>query len=136
MQNRDVLTLYRQHTRDCRHRTRGRRWTHLREYRQSLSRYAVTTQRARLEQVRAFFRFCQKSGWIQTNPASDLELPIPDREEIQTFEAEEIDRLLAVARSFTAKGRYGDGNRKRITAMGLGRASVSTTATLTQEFSL
>lgn len=87
------------------------------EYKKSLSHYAASTQRAKLEQVRALFRFCQKARWIALNPAADLDLPVPEQEEIQMFEAAEIERMLAAADGFAARGRYGDGNRKRIRAM-------------------
>lgn len=91
--------------------------TELLEYKKSLSHYAPSTRRAKLEQVRALFRFCQKAGWITLNLAADLDLPVPERKEIQTFEPAEIERMLAAADGFAARGRYGDGNRKRIRAM-------------------
>jgi integrase/recombinase XerD len=91
--------------------------TDLIEYKRSLSHYALSTQRAKLEQVRALFRFCQKAGWIALNPASDLDLPVPKHEDIQTFEPAEIERMFAAADRFALRGRYGDGNRRRIRAM-------------------
>jgi len=87
------------------------------EYKKSLDGNAASTRRARLEQVRAFFRFCHKSAWITLNPANDLDLPTPDRTEIRTFDPDEIARMLAAAESFAIKGRYGAANRKRIRAM-------------------
>ncbi len=87
------------------------------EYKKSLTHYAATTRRAKLEQVRAFFRFCQQSGWISLNPADALELPTPESAEIRTFEPDELLGMLAAAESFTTKGRYGVANRKRIRAM-------------------
>ena len=91
--------------------------TELLEYKKSLTHYGASTQRGKLEQVRAFFRFSQKAGWIALNPAADLDLPIPEQKEIQTFEPAEIERMLAAADGFAARGRYSEGNRKRIRAM-------------------
>ncbi len=36
---------------------------------------AASTTRKRLESLRGFFRFCQDSGWIQTNPAKAVKPP-------------------------------------------------------------
>lgn len=86
-------------------------------YKKSLAHYAPTTQRAKLEQVRAFFRFAQKCRWLSVNPADYLELPAGEKEEIQTFEPEEFARMLTAAGSFSTRGRYRAGNRNRIRAM-------------------
>src|SRR5579871_3896459 len=43
----------------------------LREFRATWT-YSPIAARKRLETVRAFFRFCAQSGWIQTNPAVHL----------------------------------------------------------------
>jgi site-specific recombinase XerD len=91
--------------------------TILLEYKNTLTKYAITTQRAKLEQVRAFFRFCVNAGWLTANPAVALELPRAERDELQTFSGEEIDRMLGAASKLAVTGRYRDGNRKRARAM-------------------
>lgn len=79
--------------------------------------YSANSARKRLEYVRAFFRFCHQSGWISANPSTVIKLPKADQSPTLPFERTEIDRMLTVADTFTATGRFKDGNRKRIRAM-------------------
>jgi integrase len=43
--------------------------------------------------------------------------PLPDDADIETFEPDEVERMLAVADNFNTRGKFGSGNRKRIRAM-------------------
>ncbi len=90
----------------------------IREVRNELVKeYSPNSARKRLEYVQAFLRFCHQSGWIPVNPALAVKRPLPEQREIETFEHEEIERLLSVADNFSARGKFRDGNRKRIRAM-------------------
>src|SRR5581483_9452626 len=90
----------------------------VREFRNELVKeYSPNSARKRLEYVQAFMRFCHHSGWIPVNPARAVKPPLPDDTEIETFEPHEIERMLAAAVKFTARGKFRDGNRKRIKAM-------------------
>ena len=79
--------------------------------------YAATSARIRLEYVRAFLRFCVQSNWIRTNPALAVKAPKPRPRAVETFDVDEIDRMLAIAETFNPRGIYGRGNRARIRAM-------------------
>lgn len=90
----------------------------VREFRNELAaHYSANSARKRLEYVQAFFRFCHQSGWVPVNPALAVKPPLPDRTEIETFEPEEIERMLKVADRFNTRGKFGPGNRTRIRAM-------------------
>jgi site-specific recombinase XerD len=90
----------------------------VREFRNELVRhYSPNSAKKRFEYIRAFFRFCHQSGWIQLNPALVVKPPIGESSEIETFEPGEIERMLAVAHRFNTRGKFGAGNRKRIAAM-------------------
>jgi len=79
--------------------------------------YSANSARKRLEYVRAFFRFCQDSGWITANPMAMVKPPKADLSPTLPFEKGQLDALLMVADGFAAKGRFKDGNRKRLRAM-------------------
>jgi len=90
----------------------------VREFRNDLVKeYSPNSARKRLEYVQAFFRFCHHSGWISVNPALAVKPPLAEDTNIETFEPEEIEGMLAAAGTFTANGKYRDGNRRRIRAM-------------------
>ena len=90
----------------------------VREFRNELVKdYSANSARKRLEYIRAFFRFCHQSGWITANPSTVIKPPKADPSPTLPFERTEIDRMLTVADTFTATGRFKDGNRKRIRAM-------------------
>ena len=90
----------------------------IREFRNSLvKKYAASSAQTRLEYVRGFLRFCQNSGWISANPAASVKPPKSNSSPTLPFEEEEIDRMLAAAETFTPKGNFGAGNRKRVRAM-------------------
>jgi site-specific recombinase XerD len=90
----------------------------VREFRNLLVKdYSANSARKRLEYVRAFFRFCHDSGWITANPMSAVKPPKADHSPTLPFEKKQIEKLLATAEKLTAKGRFKDGNRKRVRAM-------------------
>lgn len=73
--------------------------------------------RKRFEYVRAFFRFCALSGWLVVNPALAVKMPKAEDINVETFDLEEIDRMLAAADEFRTAGVFGTGIRPRIRAM-------------------
>ena len=56
--------------------------------------YAKSTIARRLASMRSFFRFGQREGWTETNPAKPLRNPRKDRSLPHFLSAEEIGRLL------------------------------------------
>jgi integrase/recombinase XerC len=56
--------------------------------------YAKSTIARRLASTRSFFRFGQREGWTDTNPAKPLRNPRKDRSLPHFLSAEEIGRLL------------------------------------------
>ena len=90
----------------------------IREFRNSLvKKYAASSAQTRLEYVRGFLRFCQNSGWISANPVAAVKPPKSNSSPTLPFEEVEIERMLAAADTFTVKGNFGAGNRKRVRAM-------------------
>lgn len=90
----------------------------VREFRNELVKeYSPNSARKRLEYVQAFFRFVHQSGWVPVNSAAAVKPPLGEDTEIETFDPEEIERMLRVADTFNARGKFGAGNRKRIRAM-------------------
>jgi integrase/recombinase XerD len=90
----------------------------LREFRNELTRrYAATSVQTRLEYLRSFLPFSQSSGWIVANPAMSVKPPRSASSPTLPFDEEDIDKMLAAADTFTAKGNVGAGNRKRVRAM-------------------
>ena len=90
----------------------------VREFRNELVQYySPNSAKKRLEYVQAFFRFCHQSGWIAVNPALVVKPPRVVETDVETFEPNEIQRMLAVADSFTTRGKFRGGNRQRIRAM-------------------
>ena len=56
--------------------------------------YAKSTIARRLASMRSFFRFGQREGWTETNPAKPLRNPRKDRSLPHFLSAEQIGRLL------------------------------------------
>lgn len=56
--------------------------------------YAKTSVARRLASLRSFFRFAQREGYVQTNPAKPLRNPRPDRNLPHFLTTEEIGTLL------------------------------------------
>jgi integrase/recombinase XerD len=71
----------------------------------------------RLERVRSFFRFCQASGWVPTNPAAAVKPPQITAPPTLPFDHDEFERILKACDKFSAHGRYKDKNRTRIKAL-------------------
>lgn len=86
----------------------------LRNFRASWT-YSPTAAQKRLEDVRAFFRFCVDSDWLMKNPAAAVKNPKAEPEAVEPFNDEEIARMLDVAAKFNERGKKG--NRARIRAM-------------------
>jgi integrase/recombinase XerC len=56
--------------------------------------YAKTSVARRLASLRTFFKFCQREGWADANPAKPLRNPRPDRKLPHFLTTDEISRLL------------------------------------------
>ena len=52
-----------------------------------------TAARKRLEELRAFFRFCHESGWIADNPAKKLQAPISSDPPREPFSDEQVEKI-------------------------------------------
>jgi integrase/recombinase XerD len=59
----------------------------------------------KLEHLRAFFRFCQDSGWIKTNPAKAIKSPKIHAPQVLAFSKTEIKRILAACDSHSQPAR-------------------------------
>ncbi len=68
--------------------------------------------RKKLEATRAFFRFCQQSGWIQTNPAAALKPGKTVDPEIIPITTAEFDKILRACDDYPDKQ-----NRIRLRAL-------------------
>ena len=80
-----------------------RAWLH-RAQERGLSPYTVQGQARTL---RAFFRFAQEEGYLETNIASRLEVPRAPKKIIQTFSEEQLRQLLGSAKSTRDKAILG-----------------------------
>lgn len=56
--------------------------------------YAKTSIARRLASLRTFFKFCQREGWADANPAKPLRNPRPDRKLPHFLSTDEVSRLL------------------------------------------
>ena len=73
----------------------------VREFRNELVKdYSPNSARKRFEYIKSFLRFCHHSGWIPVNPALVVKSPLHEEKDIETFEPEEIERMLTVADGF------------------------------------
>jgi integrase/recombinase XerD len=59
--------------------------------------------RKKLEFLRSFLRFCVDSGWIKTNPAKLIKLPIADDAQVLPFTQPEFDQILAACDRYPDK---------------------------------
>ncbi len=91
----------------------------VREFRNELSAHygSPVSAQKRFEYVRAFVRFCHQSEWMPTNPALVVKPLRVEQRDVETFDQDEIERMLQSADTFTARGKFGAGNRRRIRAM-------------------
>ncbi len=65
----------------------------LRAFRESWNLSAVTSGK-KVERLRAFFKFCMESGWVQNNPAKLLKLPKVKPTPTLPFNPEEWEKIL------------------------------------------
>jgi integrase len=89
----------------------------MRQFRQSWRDKGLTVVK-KLERLRAFFRFAQESGWIDTNAATKLKNPVVKQAPTMPFTREEMIRILAACDKYTdSYGRTGQSNAKRVRAL-------------------
>jgi integrase/recombinase XerD len=65
----------------------------LRKYRESW-KVGPVTARKKLERLRMFFKFCQESGWIQSNPARLLVPPRGHGKSVVPFSESDIEKII------------------------------------------
>jgi integrase/recombinase XerC len=66
--------------------------------------YAKTSIARRLASLRTFFKYCQREGWADANPAKPLRNPRPDRKLPHFLTSDEISRLLETPPANLAMG--------------------------------
>jgi integrase/recombinase XerD len=71
----------------------------LRTYREGWSVGSVTASK-KLERLRTFFKFCQESGWIATNPAKVLKAPQGKAAPTLPFSDPEMEKILWAAEQY------------------------------------
>lgn len=69
--------------------------------------YSALSAVKRLEYLRGFLRFCQDSGWIDTNPAMLLKPPKITHRPTLPFEDAEVVRILKAANALNEWGSFG-----------------------------
>jgi integrase len=87
----------------------------LAEYRESW-KLSVLTARNKIERIRRFFSFCMKRGWIEKNPAKDLELPKHSGVPTLPVEDADFEKLLAACVRFPMSGVHGSMTPWRVRA--------------------
>ncbi len=70
----------------------------------------------KIERLRSFFRFCHEPGWIESNPASSLKLPISTATPTLPFTPEEVAAILKACDTYPTQNSFGYDNRSRIRA--------------------
>jgi site-specific recombinase XerD len=70
-------------------------------------KYSALSATKRLEYLRGFLRFCQDSGWIDSNPAMLLKAPRVTHRPTLPFEEPEIDRILKACDALADWGSFG-----------------------------
>jgi len=68
--------------------------------------------RKKLEFLRSFMRFCVDSGWLKSNPAKLIKLPIANTAAVLPFTKKEIEAILAACEAYPNKR-----NRIRLRAL-------------------
>lgn len=69
--------------------------------------YSALSAVKRLEYLRGFLRFCQDSGWIESNPAMVLKPPKVTQRPTLPFEDAEIEQILTAADKLSSWGSFG-----------------------------
>lgn len=72
---------------------------------------ATSTGRVELERLSSFFKFCERSGWIRSNPAASIQRPKVRQRPTEPFSTADMTAILAAAvdprdRTFLLVGRY------------------------------
>jgi integrase/recombinase XerD len=78
----------------------------LRSFRNSWP-YSALSAVKRLEYLRSFLRFCQDSGWIESNPAMVLKPPKVTHRPTLPFEDSDIERILKATDTLSEWGTFG-----------------------------
>lgn len=78
----------------------------LRAFRQTW-KYSPLSAVKRLEYLRAFLRFCNESGWVESNPAQTLKQTKVTHRPTMPFDADEMVRIFDAAERVADKGRFG-----------------------------
>jgi integrase/recombinase XerD len=76
----------------------------LRLFRQSWANQSLSAQK-KLENLRAFFRFCHDSDWIKTNPAKKIKTGRVESVQVLPFEDSDIEKILAACLTHPIKQR-------------------------------
>jgi integrase len=87
----------------------------LRAWRETWNVGAITS-RKRLENLRTFFKFCQESGWAQTNPATLIKAPMGKHIPTLPFTASEMEKILWAVELFPNRGVHGMNTQPRVRA--------------------
>jgi integrase len=136
-----VLTLFRRHLTNCRHRPKGRKHRSCQcplwvvafadeigvKYISQLTAERMVTFRAgwtdspisalkKLERLRSFFRFCVGMKWVEENPVGTLKPPKFHQKPTLPFTGEEFERVLAAVERYPTKNSFGYDNRARLRA--------------------
>jgi len=90
----------------------------LRAFRATWNVSPLTAQK-RLEYVRAFFRFCVDSDWLDKNPALALKPPKVRHVPKPPFSDEEMKRIIDACDKTQSHGTWGADLKKRVLAMTL-----------------
>ena len=89
----------------------------LREFRATLPHHN-TAARKRIEELRAFFRFCQDASWITDNPAKKLQTPMEQSPPREPFTNEEVEMIRRACTIYPdGAGRTGQDNAQRLRAL-------------------
>jgi integrase/recombinase XerD len=86
----------------------------LREYRESWKMSPISS-RKKLERLRTFFKFCQESGWIKSNPAKVLKPPREHPQPTLPLTRDQFEKI-EWATQLMGKGVYGEKNQIRVRA--------------------
>jgi integrase/recombinase XerD len=78
----------------------------LRAFRQTW-KYSPLSAVKRLEYLRAFLRFCNESGWVESNPALTLKQTKVTHRPTMPFDADEVARIFDATERVAHKGRFG-----------------------------
>jgi len=75
---------------------------------------AAISARKKIERLRSFFKFCLSRGWVERNPASELDMPALKFSPTLPVTDTDLENLLAACDRFPNKGIYGERTGARI----------------------